>query len=191
MKAFALLGVALCCVLCCAANAEKPRGYTAHPIEAGADYSQRARDAYAAGVWTLEEVEGEHATEPVDAASLQRAYERALQAFNEAVAAEPKMYEALTHVGYCERKLGRYDASLQAYAAALKHKPDYVYAIEYEGEAYLGRGNFERARFNYLRLYALDQSLAEKLLNAMRTWAQDPQRTDASVARHWIEAQAH
>ena len=189
MKAFATIGL-LCCVLCFDAYAEKPRGYTAHPIDAGTDYKQRARDAYAAGVWTLEEVEGEHATHLADEAQLQRAYERALQAFNEAVTAEPKMYEALTYVGYCERKLGRYDASLQAYAAALKEKPDYVYAIEYEGEAYLGLGNFDRARFNYLRLYALDQTLAEKLLGAMRTWAQDSQSAAVSSARQWIEAQA-
>lgn len=184
-KSLALL---LCCALSSLAHAEKPRGYTAHPIETGADYSQRARDAYAAGVWTIEEIEGEHATPLTDEAHRQRAYERALQAFNEAIAAEPKMYEALTYVGYCERKLGRYEASLRAYAAALKEKPAYVYAIEYEGEAYLGLNDFARARFDYLRLYALDPALAAKLLAAMRKWTETTQDPAVAQAREWIES---
>jgi len=184
-----LIGLLACYALCFVARAEQPRGYTAHPIEAGTGYGQRARDAYAAGVWTLEEVEGEQAKHIADEAQLRRAYERALQAFNEAVAAEPKMYEALTYVGYCERKLGRYEPSLRAYAAALRAKPDYVYAIEYEGEAYLGLNDFARARFDYLRLYALDQALAAQLLDAMRAWTERSSAPDVSQARAWIESQ--
>lgn len=177
-----LAAIVALCALCFDAVAEKPRGYTAHPIEAGTDYSQRARDAFAAGVWIVEEAENDAA----DTAQAPRAYERALRAFTEAVAAEPRMYEALSYVGYCERKLGRYDAALRAYAAALREKPDYVYAIEYEAEAYLGLGNFDRARFNYLRLYALDTELAQKLLDAMRAWSKNAAGPDADAIRQWI-----
>jgi tetratricopeptide (TPR) repeat protein len=187
----ALLSIAL--VVCCATTvmAEKPRGYTAHPIEAGSAYSKRARDAYAAGTWTVEELED--STSATDQAQAQRAYERALRAFQEAVTAEPSMYEAHSYLGYVNRKLGRHPDALRAYEAALKLKPDYGYAIEYQGEAYLGLGDFAQARFNYLRLYALDQPLAAKLLDAMRAWLKSSTGTGSAeflAARDWIEAQS-
>jgi tetratricopeptide (TPR) repeat protein len=175
------------CAVTSLALAEAPRGYIARPLEAGVDYTQRARDAYAAGIWTLDEIAasesaGTHAT-PI--------YERARAAFEEAVRAEPGMYEAHTYLGYIHRKLGRFDESLAAYAIALKLKPDFVHAIEYQGEAYLGLNDFTRARFNYLRLYALDQTLAAKLLEAMNAWSQTPATAGAhfSSARTWIAAQ--
>jgi tetratricopeptide (TPR) repeat protein len=172
------------------AFAEKPRGYTAHPIETASAYSQRARDAYAAGTWTVEELEG--STAASDPGHMQRAYESALRAFTEAVAAEPAMYEAHSYLGYVQRKLGHHADALRAYDAALKLKPDYVYAIEYQGEAFLGLGDFTRARFNYLRLYALDQQLAAKLLDAMRAWLKTSAAQGSAefvAARDWIEAQ--
>jgi tetratricopeptide (TPR) repeat protein len=145
--------------------AEAPRGYIARPLEAGVDYNQRARDAYAAGVWTLDEIA---ASEPTPGGSeTKHIYERAKAAFEEAVRAEPSMYEAHTYLGYVHRKLGRFDESLKAYEVALKLKPNYVFAIEYQGEAFLGLGDIKRARFNYLRLYALDRELAAQLLEAI------------------------
>jgi hypothetical protein len=55
----------------------------------------------------------------------------------------------------------------------------------------LGLGDFDRAKFNYLRLYALDKPLANKLLDAMRTWLET--RADTGVAnlasaRDWMRA---
>jgi tetratricopeptide (TPR) repeat protein len=170
------------------ALAEAPRGYIARPLEAGVDYTQRARDAYAAGIWTLDEIA---ASESADT-NATPIYARAQAAFEEAVRAEPAMYEAHTYLGYIHRKLGRFDKSLAAYEAALKLKPDFVYAIEYQGEAYLGLNDFDRARFNYLRLYALDQTQALKLLDAMNDWSQTPlavSDTRFSSARSWIAAQ--
>ena len=169
--------------------AEKPRGYTAHPIDAESAYTQRARDAYAAGTWTIEELEQSTS----DTNELQRGYERALRAFKEAVTAEPDMYEAHAYIGYANRKLGRYEPALRAYDASLELKPDYVYAIEYQGEAYLGLNDFRRARFNYLRLYALDTTLAAKLLDAMRSWLMTPaaaKSADFIAARDWIESRS-
>jgi tetratricopeptide (TPR) repeat protein len=186
-KLLRLLAILLIAPSCVPALAEKPRGYTAHPIETESAYSQRARDAYVAGTWTIEELE--QATN--DATERQRGYERALRAFQEAVIAEPDMYEAHAYVGYANRKLGRYEPALRAYDAALKLKPDYVYAIEYQGEAYLGLDDFNRARFNYLRLYALDTKLAQTLLDAMQTWLGTPaaaKSPDFITARDWIEA---
>lgn len=174
----------------CPAHAEKPRGYTAHPIEVESAYNQRARDAYAAGTWTVEELESTTTNDPEQT---RRSYEAALRAFNEAIAAEPEMYEAHSYAGYVNRKLGRYADALRAYETALKLKHDYVYAIEYQGEAFLGLGDFSRARFNYLRLYALDQALASKLLDAMRTWlatSTPSSSTEFVAARDWIEMQS-
>jgi tetratricopeptide (TPR) repeat protein len=168
--------------------AEEPRQYMARPLDGGVVYSQRARDAYAAGVWTLDEIA---ASEPSADKAIE-IYRRAQAAFEEAVRAEPAMYEAHTYFGYIHRKLGRYKASLEAYRTALELKPDYVYAIEYQGEAYLGLGDFDRARFNYLRLYALDRELAKKLLDAMEEWTSSTSDEDATKiagARAWIAEQ--
>lgn len=170
------------------ALAEKPRGYTANPIESASAYNSRARDAYAAGTWTVEELESANSN---DADHTRRSYEAALRAFTEATTAEPSMYEAHSYAGYVNRKLGRYDEALHSYEAALKLKPDYVYAIEYQGEAYLGLGDFTRARFNYLRLYALDQALATKLLDAMEAWLKQTANKSSPeffAARDWLDS---
>ena len=131
LRQVALLSI----MLCAPVLAEKPRVYTANPLEAGVSYEQRARDAYAAGVWTIEEVETDIAETKIDPDQRDRAYARALLAFAEAVNAEPSMYEAHTYIGYANRKLGNYDESLRAYETALKLKPNYVFAIEYQAEA--------------------------------------------------------
>lgn len=166
---------------------EAPRGYIARPLEAGVSYNQHARDAYTAGTWILDELAAADA--PPDEAAARHIYERAQAAFDEAVRAEPAMYEAHTYLGYIHRKLGRFETSLIAYEKALELKPDYVHAIEYQGEAFLGQDDFQRARFNYLRLYALDQTLAAKLLDAMHEWAnQSPHGHEQELtnARAWI-----
>ncbi|HVF15320.1 MAG TPA: hypothetical protein VNA21_00355 [Steroidobacteraceae bacterium] len=176
---------------CSSVLAEKPRIYTANPLDAGVAYDQRARDAYAAGVWTLEEIENDADPSAHTTAEARRGYARALRAFSEAVNAEPSMYEAHTYIGYANRKLGNYEEALVAYDTALKLKADYVFAIEYQGEAYLGVDNFGRAKFNYLRLYALDKQLASKLLEAMGTWLEsDDARNMAHLAsaRDWVRA---
>jgi tetratricopeptide (TPR) repeat protein len=170
------------------ASADAPRGYIGRPLEPGVDYSQHAKDAYAAGIWTLDEIA---VTDARASETTRPIYERAQAAFEEAVRAEPAMYEAHTYLGYIHRKLGRFDESLEAYATALQLKPDYVYAIEYQGEAYLALGDFDRARINYLRLYALDQEQAKKLLDAMDAWIgkdDDANTSGKEDARAWIVA---
>jgi tetratricopeptide (TPR) repeat protein len=182
-----LLAATLLCLPLTQGHAEKPRVYTATPLNAGVAYNQRARDAYAAGVWTLEEAESEQTIE--NSLDQRRAYARALRAFAEAINAERSMYEAHTYIGYVNRKLGNYSESLRAYDTALNLKPDYIFAIEYQGEAYLALGNFARTKFNYLRLYALDRKLANKLLEEMQAWLRTPEgreSKDAHAARAWV-----
>jgi tetratricopeptide (TPR) repeat protein len=169
------------------APAEEPRGYIARPLAPEVPYNERARDAYQAGIWIIDEIAASET--PLDAERKTQIYERARAAFEEAVSAEPRMYEALTYLGYVYRKLGRYDESLQTYERALSIKPDYVYAIEYQGEAYLGLDDFARARVNYLRLYALDTELAAKLLQAIEAWTRDTENehdTEIESARAFV-----
>jgi tetratricopeptide (TPR) repeat protein len=101
------------------------------------------------------------------------------------------MHEAYTYMGYANRKLGRYDDSLRAYEQALKINPDTPHAIEYQGEAFLGLNRIDEARFNFLRLYALDQAQAAKLLHAMSAWMdankdKPPAGIDMPALAAWI-----
>ena len=186
--AFRMLVAAVLTWFSMALQAEAPRGYIARPLESASTYSQRARDAYDAGVWTLDEIAASDA-EPGSMEG-QAIFRTALRAFEEAVEAEPSMYEAHTYLGYVHRNLGDFDASLRAYEIALKLKPDFAHAIEYQGEAYLSLGDFDRARFNYLRLYALDQALAAKLFDAMHRWtASHARSSEVRDAQAWVAAQ--
>jgi len=97
-------------------------------------------------------------------------YEQARRHFEEAVRLDAYLYEGFTYLGYANRKLGRHSQALEAYQRALKLNPDYSYAIEYQGQAYLGLNRVDEARFNYLRLYALNKGQAKKLLQAMQSW---------------------
>jgi tetratricopeptide (TPR) repeat protein len=187
------------------APADGPGGYGARYKEMEAEYQRSALDAYGTGYALIESANRldqdaaaatDERTRRVATAQANQKYEDALRAFNEAARLEPGMYEAHTYIGYANRKLGRYDPSLSAYTAALRLKPDYMPAIEYQGEAYLGLNRFEQARFNYLRLYALDSAQAQKLLDAMEAWSTDrTQRNDGiskdaiNAATEWIEAQ--
>ena len=97
-------------------------------------------------------------------------YEQARRHFEQAVRLDAHFYEGFTYLGYANRKLGRHAQALEAYQHALQLNPDYSYAIEYQGQAYLGLNRIDEARFNYLRLYALNKGQAKKLLQAMQSW---------------------
>ena len=146
-----------------------------------APYAQAAMDAYAEGyafierAARIEEDLRDHRQAARDGktrleAERETAYRDALARFQQALSADQRMYEARTYVGYALRKLGHYADALRAYEAALALKPNYVRAIEYQGEAYLGLDRFEDAKRNYLRLYALDEYQAGRLLDAMHRW---------------------
>ncbi|WP_129776844.1 tetratricopeptide repeat protein [Peristeroidobacter soli] len=119
------------------------------------------------------------------------AYKESLGHFEEAVHLDASMHEAYTYLGYANRKLGDYTRSLAAYQQALKIYPDYPYAIEYQGQALLGLNRLDQARFNYLRLYALNKGQAAKLLQAMRSWVAANKNTtidgvDVSGFSEWV-----
>lgn len=182
--------------------ADGPPSFQPRSTGAETEYQRMAVDAYDMGYAFIERATRfDHDAAAADDERARReamrgatqAYEDALRAFEQAVRAEPGMYEAHTYIGYASRKLGRYDRALSAYEIALQLKPTYARAIEYEGEAYLGLNRFDDAKFNYLRLYALDTEQAEKLLGAMGLWVEErgdePRGVSAEVrnaASAWI-----
>lgn len=115
-------------------------------------------------------------------------YEQSSRHFEEAVRLDAYMFEALTYLGYAHRRLGRHEQALQAYKLALEINPDYSYAIEYQGQAYLGLNRLDEARFNYLRLYALNKGQAKKLLQAMQSWLKTHQAPDDFA--EWVAQRA-
>lgn len=166
-----------------------------------APYAQAAMDAYGEGYAFIEraarieeDLRNSSATGRKDALETEAriAYEDALSRFQQALSADQRMYEAHTYVGYVQRKLGKHAEALIAYEAALVLKPNYVRAIEYQGEAYLGLDRFEQAKRNYLRLYALDQDQADLLLRAMHRWLilkreRDATSADTKDAEAWLK----
>ena len=146
---------------------------------------ERAKQAYNAGVRAVKKADkyaesAEKATDPRKkekaAKEAQERYGDALAKFELAVESNSSMYEAWNYVGYTKRKLGNYDAALEAYDHALKLKPSYPEAIEYRGEAFLRLKRLDDAKQAYLDLFAGNRALADKLLGSMKTWL-DTQRT--------------
>lgn len=169
------------------------------PHEAGvAPYAQAALDAYGDGYAIVEraarlEEDARAASRNRDAlmSDARLAYKDALERFELAIGADSRMYEAHTYVGYVLRKLDNHEEALAAYEKALDLKPDYVRAIEYQGEAFLGLNRFEDAKRNYLRLYALDAERADRLLDAMHQWVAATRhagrnREATSAASAWL-----
>jgi tetratricopeptide (TPR) repeat protein len=160
----------------------------------------KAIDAYNAGYAFIQRADHHEglaaaATSGADRAAAGRgvreAYEGSLQHFSNAVRLDPSMHEAWTYLGYANRKLGRHSDALEAYAQALSINADYPHAIEYQGQAFLGLNRIDEAKFNYLRLYALNQAQAHKLLRAMRAWtdahaAAPPSGVDVAALQTWI-----
>lgn len=97
-------------------------------------------------------------------------YAVALGKFERAVRLDPKMHQAWNYLGYSHRKLGDYDASLEAYEQALALRPGYPEAIEYRAEAYLALKRFKDAEQAYLDLFGTNRAIADKLLDAMKGW---------------------
>jgi tetratricopeptide (TPR) repeat protein len=186
------------------AHADGPAGYRPRASGTAVVSEQSAIDAYNDGYASILRAEhqenlaaaGISGTERSTAQRESRAaYETALKHFDEAVRFDGSMHEAYTYIGYANRKLGRYQQSLKAYDVALRINPDSPYAIEYQGVAFLGLNRVDEARFNYLRLYALDTEQAHKLFLAMQAWleqnrAKPPKGVDIAAFEAWIAERA-
>src|SRR5213075_837812 len=101
---------------------------------------------------------------------LNKSIENAVADFNRAVKTEDKMYQAYSELGFCLRKLGRFDESLQAYEKALTIEPRWAPAIEYRAEAFLGLNRIDDAKAAYTVLFDGDRVRADILFDAMKGW---------------------
>jgi len=115
-------------------------------------------------------------------AEAKKAYTTARAKFQEATKEDPNLAQAWNGLGYSSRKLGDYKAALTAYDKAIELRPGYPEATEYRGEAYLALNRTEDAKQAYLDLFAVNRSLAAKLLDSMKTWATANRKSKAEDA---------
>ena len=168
-------------------RADGPGAYRPKEPSALANPEQGAIDAYNEGFAIIRQAELPGTTQD----DARKAYKDALAKFELAAQRDSSMHEAFTYIGYANRKLGDYPKALDAYEKALRINPDYPHAIEYQGEAFLGLNRLDEAKFNYLRLYAIAPTQADKLLDAMQRWvaqnsAKAPTGVDAQTFAAWV-----
>ena len=97
------------------------------------------------------------------AAKTKNEYKKAVKRFNKAIKHNDEFPEAFNNLGYCYRKLGKLEESLEAYSKALKLNPDFAQAIEYLGETFLALDSLGRANEQLRRLKKLESSYADTL----------------------------
>lgn len=121
------------------------------------------------------------AAESPDKKKADKMFKRAIDRADEALKLDKNYYEALNLQGFAWRKLGKYEKSLEAYAACLKIQPDYAPALEYYGQALLESGNRAGAEEQLAHLKRLNENdLAKQLEDAI---AAAPVLIDEKVAK--------
>ncbi len=106
----------------------------------------------------------------------QKEFARAQRRFEKTIDKIPGAFEAYSDLGFVLRKQGEFDGSLIAYNRALTLNPNYLPAIEYRAEAFLGLNRLDDAKQAYMVLFRQDRKLADTLMAAMQAWV------DKSVA---------
>jgi tetratricopeptide (TPR) repeat protein len=158
---------------------------------------EQARTFYNSGVSAVEKadalvVDAARQVDPKKQHKLQSkandAYTGALKKFIRATGLNTRMHEAWNYMGYTNRKLGNYQAALDAYDRALSLKPDYAQAIEYRGHAYLGLNRLADAKEAYLALFGSNRTLAAQLLSGMQVWVGEHRGNPAGVDSASFEA---
>jgi tetratricopeptide (TPR) repeat protein len=100
----------------------------------------------------------------------QKEYGKVIEQQLEAVKKNAKFHEAYSSLGYAYRKTGEYDKALESYDKALTLQPNYVEAIEYRGEAYLGLNRLTEAQKALEVLIGKNPKYAVDLLGSMKQW---------------------
>jgi tetratricopeptide (TPR) repeat protein len=97
-------------------------------------------------------------------------HEDSIKKFAKATEKNPNLYPAWSSLGYAYRKIGNYNASLEAYGKALQIQPNYTPAIEYRAEAYLGLNQLDQVKSVYMTLLSMDRQRADELSAAIDKW---------------------
>ncbi len=125
-------------------------------------------------------------------AKAEKEYKKVIEQQLAATALNADFHESFSSLGYAYRKIGEYAPALKAYDRALELVPNYVEAIEYRAEAYLGLGRLSEAKAAYETLFLRDPQRAAQLLAACRGWGTAPSAgVDSEVVAEfvlWIEA---
>jgi len=108
-------------------------------------------------------------------------FEKAIEAFTDAVRLNPGLYQAHGSLGYALRRIGRLEDSLAAYDRALVLNGIYTEAIEYRAETYLGLDRLEEAKGAYIDLFSGDPARADLLMKAMQEWIVERRETPGTV----------
>lgn len=96
-------------------------------------------------------------------------FEEALAAWSEAVRVDPKSAMAHNNRAAALIELGRHQEAIEACTNALNAQPDYAIAHMTRGEIYAQLGNRDAVMREYMALNALDEEMAQQLLELIKT----------------------
>lgn len=96
-------------------------------------------------------------------------FSKALEAFDRAVALDPRNYMAHSHRADALLRLRRYDEALQAYQRAYEINPSFTFALHGVATSYLALGDTENALATYRRILAVkpDDKTARSQIKAI------------------------
>jgi len=97
-------------------------------------------------------------------------YEKAVKRFKKAIKHNVEFPEAYNYLGYCYRKLGKLEESLEANSKALKLNPDFAQALEYLGETLLALDSLSGANEQLQKLRILESSYADTLSKSIELY---------------------
>ena len=144
------------------------------PHDQAVDYFNNAERRIDGLSKTHDEMKAALTADPQKAAKLQaklnKGLENAAADLERAVKNDPQLFQAYSELGFTYRKMGKFKESLEAYDKALSLSPDYMPAIEYRAEAYLGLNRLDEARTAYTDLFSGDRPKADALLIAMKSF---------------------
>jgi tetratricopeptide (TPR) repeat protein len=110
-----------------------------------------------------------------------KTFDGAADAFKRAIRHQPRMFEAHSDLGYCLRRVGKYEEALKHYDIALEIEPTYANAIEYRGEAFLGLNRVDEAKEAYMTLFKGHSDQAPDLLTAFQSYVAKQQAAGENV----------
>ena len=127
--------------------------------------------------------------------SAEREYKRAIKALEKATREDKTHYPAWGSLGYAYRKTGNYKKALKAYDRSIALKADYVEALEYRAEAYLGLGRMQDAKADYVQVVKKDDRAARLFLGVALDWSSNEkadgrkklQAEDVSAFAKWVQ----
>jgi len=118
---------------------------------------------------------------------IQKSFKRAIREFQSATRKNPEHFQAFSSLGYALRRTGQWKDAIAAYNQSLSLEPNYVEAIEYRAEAYLGLNRVEEAKEAYVKLFGMDRKRADELMEAMKAWIETRRREPGDVDSATVE----